>query len=148
MDILDSYYIKKTQNKYGKFFLEFCCMPTQKIKVTNKEIFTTTTTTQCIDCAHGNTFYLNGEGHVSLCDFSGLSWPTRNMKVYHWCLVLFIIFQISTGKKRRHKGTQWWWVSDHFFIFSQHFVHMNTDLQPNLQYITYDIIHMFMGEKI
>jgi len=24
---------------------------------------------------------------------------------------------------------------------------MNTDLQPNLQYITYDIIHMFMGEK-
>jgi len=35
-----------------------------------------------------------------------------------------------------------------FFIdFSQHFVYMNTDLQPNLQYITYDIIHMFMGEK-
>ena len=24
---------------------------------------------------------------------------------------------------------------------------MITDLQPNLQYITYDIIHMFMGEK-
>ena len=24
---------------------------------------------------------------------------------------------------------------------------MNTDLQPNLQYITYDIIHMFMGEQ-
>jgi len=34
-----------------------------------------------------------------------------------------------------------------FIYFSQLFVYMNTDLQPNLQYITYDIIHMFMGEK-
>jgi len=37
---------------------------------------------------------------------------------------------------------------DLFFInFSQHFVYMNTNLQPNLQYTTYDIIHMFMGEN-
>ena len=34
-----------------------------------------------------------------------------------------------------------------FIYFPQHFVYMNTDLQPNLQYITYDIIHMFMGDK-
>jgi len=34
-----------------------------------------------------------------------------------------------------------------FIYFSKRFVHMNTDLQPNLQYITYDIIHMFIGEQ-
>ncbi|XP_060587809.1 protein Wnt-1-like [Ruditapes philippinarum] len=30
------------------------------------------------------------------------------MKFVPWCLLVLLLFQITTGKKRRHKGTQWW----------------------------------------